>query len=406
MKKSSKKSTAPILTKSLKRRSGTFMAKQIIKPHALMGCVLLGLAACSGGGGSDGGNRTSVNKHKYHHGRSSVSSGDYSPYGGTSHPTQVKVGKAYDVNGTTYYPRHDPQYSETGQASWYGPRFHGRMTASGERYDQHEMTAAHRTLPLPSMVRVTRLDSGESTVVRVNDRGPFAHGRIIDLSKAAASELDMMRDGVARVKVEYLPAETRQYIAEMGLEEPDFMKGDVNDIKLASAMPASVVKHTFPTTHAAKAKVTPFQVGQSSYQTGSIKASAVESFTPVRAASSAAPVKTPATNTFKVAVVPTAPAKLSNTFSVASVKPALPAAITPTGQNFNVQTAAFSDRINAERHVEELSSVGHASIMPVSVNSGTFYRVMLGPVQQYQQAASLLKQTKELGYKDARIMVE
>jgi rare lipoprotein A len=90
---------------------------------------------------------------------------------------------------------------ERGTASWYGRKFHGRKTASGERYDMHEMTAAHRSLPFGTVVQVVRLDSGEAVVVRINDRGPFVDGRIIDLSYAAAAEIDMVRDGVAQVEL-------------------------------------------------------------------------------------------------------------------------------------------------------------------------------------------------------------
>jgi rare lipoprotein A len=93
---------------------------------------------------------------------------------------------------------------ETGEASHYADKFHGRRTASGERYSHRELTAAHRTLPFGTLVRVTNLDNGRSTVVRVNDRGPWKRGRIIDLSRAAARKLDMLRAGVARVRIEVL----------------------------------------------------------------------------------------------------------------------------------------------------------------------------------------------------------
>jgi len=92
----------------------------------------------------------------------------------------------------------------TGVASWYGDAFHGNLTANGEIYDQHALTAAHRTLPLPSLARVTRLDTGTSVIVRVNDRGPYIDGRIIDLSFAAAEELGFIEDGLADVRVEAL----------------------------------------------------------------------------------------------------------------------------------------------------------------------------------------------------------
>ena len=93
---------------------------------------------------------------------------------------------------------------QMGDASWYGPGFHGRKTASGEVFDMHARTAAHRTLPFGTLVRVTRLDTGASTVVRINDRGPFKPGRVIDLSNGAARDIDMVRDGVVRVRIDVL----------------------------------------------------------------------------------------------------------------------------------------------------------------------------------------------------------
>ena len=118
--------------------------------------------------------------------------------------TSVKVGKPYQINGEWYYPRMVDRYRETGVASWYGVPFHGRKTANGEIYDMHSMTAAHPTLPLPSMARVTNLENGRSITVRVNDRGPFAKKRIIDLSRRAAWELGFKDQGTAKVEVVYL----------------------------------------------------------------------------------------------------------------------------------------------------------------------------------------------------------
>ncbi len=93
---------------------------------------------------------------------------------------------------------------QLGVASWYGPGFHGNKTANGEIYDMHARTAAHRTLPFGTLVRVTRLDTGASTVVRINDRGPHVAGRVIDLSNATANELDMVKAGVARVRLDII----------------------------------------------------------------------------------------------------------------------------------------------------------------------------------------------------------
>jgi rare lipoprotein A len=108
------------------------------------------------------------------------------------------------VAGKWYYPKEDRHYRKVGAASWYGDAFHGRLTANGEVYDMTHLTAAHPTMPLPSYARVTNLNNGSSVIVRVNDRGPYARGRIIDLSKRAAEMLDYAHGGVAKVKVEYV----------------------------------------------------------------------------------------------------------------------------------------------------------------------------------------------------------
>lgn len=115
-----------------------------------------------------------------------------------------QTGKPYKVRGVWYHPKEEKGYRKTGTASWYGDAFHGRLTANGEIYDQTHLTAAHPTMPLPSYARVTNLDNGSSVIVRVNDRGPYSPGRIIDLSRRAAEMLDYTHSGVADVKVEYV----------------------------------------------------------------------------------------------------------------------------------------------------------------------------------------------------------
>jgi rare lipoprotein A len=116
----------------------------------------------------------------------------------------VKTGKPYQVAGNWYYPQPGPGYDEQGTASWYGPNFHGKSTANGEIYNMNHLSAAHPTLPLPSYVQVTNTSNGRSVVVRVNDRGPYKHGRILDLSKRAADLLGVMQFGTAPVRVRFL----------------------------------------------------------------------------------------------------------------------------------------------------------------------------------------------------------
>ncbi len=166
---------------------------------ALLGLLLL--AGCSGNSGKGGG-------------RYSVAQ-DYGP----SQPVDVSHVKdavprvepksrggnppSYTVLGKTYRVRDSADgYRERGNASWYGKKFHGHKTSNGEIYDMYAMTAAHKTLPLPTFVRVTNLANGRQVIVRVNDRGPFHAGRIIDLSYAAAAKLGMLQQGTATVEVE------------------------------------------------------------------------------------------------------------------------------------------------------------------------------------------------------------
>ena len=116
---------------------------------------------------------------------------------------QYLVGKPYSVAGQMYYPS-ERKVVQTGNASWYGDAFHGRLTANGEIYDRDSFTAAHPTMPLPSYARVTNLRNGRSIVVRINDRGPFVANRLIDLSYTAAAKLDMLREGTTLVEVRTL----------------------------------------------------------------------------------------------------------------------------------------------------------------------------------------------------------
>lgn len=115
-----------------------------------------------------------------------------------------QIGKPYKIRGRWYTPREEPGYDKVGNASWYGPNFHGRLTANGEIYDQYALSAAHPTFPLPSYARVTNIANGRSVIVRVNDRGPYHAGRVIDLSARASELLDYQKKGVAKVRVRYI----------------------------------------------------------------------------------------------------------------------------------------------------------------------------------------------------------
>jgi rare lipoprotein A (peptidoglycan hydrolase) len=181
-------------------------------PPTLRTLLLLGvmssLAACS----SSRGNITDASSPRPTARVQSQSSG-FSPSSqgvsasirpGAGHTTSsYKIGKPYRIGGVWYVPREDPNYDRTGMGSWYGADFHGRKTANGETYDMNALTAAHPTLPLPSYVDVTNVTNGKTVRVRVNDRGPYIGGRIIDMSRAAARQLGFESQGKAELRVRY-----------------------------------------------------------------------------------------------------------------------------------------------------------------------------------------------------------
>lgn len=140
----------------------------------------------------------------------------------------VAGSKSYTVRGKTYYPLKSAHgFVEEGVASWYGPGFHGKPTANGERYNQYAMTAAHKLLPLGTKVKVTHLASGKSVLVRVNDRGPFVDDRVIDLSHAAASNLGIIGPGTARVRIQSVGASPALFASEPGSkQEESLIRGD------------------------------------------------------------------------------------------------------------------------------------------------------------------------------------
>lgn len=129
-----------------------------------------------------------------------------------------KIGNPYQIADKTYIPKNYQDFEETGTASWYGPAFHGKATANGETYNSSAMTAAHPTIPLPSMVRVTNLKNDKSVIVRVNDRGPFSKNRIIDVSEKAATMLAFKNQGTTKVKIQLLREETNQLLKKLQIQ--------------------------------------------------------------------------------------------------------------------------------------------------------------------------------------------
>ena len=255
-----------------------------------------------------------------------------------------KVGNPYQIDGVWYYPAEDYAYDETGIASWYGPDFHGKSTASGERYDMNDVTAAHKTLPMPSMVRVTNLENGRSLVIRVNDRGPFVRGRIIDLSRRSAQLLGVHSPGTAKVRVQILPDESKQ----------------VKMAALAGARGNLVVASTEPVT-----------VGL--------------------------PPIVPTSAPVMVAPPPLPPPLIAP--PVVSVEP-----VKPTG--IFVQAGAFVRQDNAQRLRTQLAGYGPAKVSTAKVGAQDFYRVRIGPLASVDEADRVLDRVVSNGHPEAKIIVE
>lgn len=282
-----------------------------------------------------------------------------------------KVGKPYRINGVWYYPKEDFSYVEEGVASWYGPGFHGKQTANGERYDMNALTAAHRTLPMPSMVRVTNLENGRSLKVRVNDRGPFAHNRIIDMSRRGAQLLGFETQGTARVRVEILRDES--LAMKRGLER-----------RVADRDPPI---RPVPSAKVEAEVLEPVPVEVSANSDGSVSASAgpVSLTKPISlTAPSDPPAEEPAGQVLR---------QVSHS----------DAAVLDTG--LFIQTGAFSQYDNAERMRGALTDLGPVAITEVTVNGRAFYRVRLGPFAE-PQANRVLNAVHEAGYAEARLIAD
>lgn len=318
-----------------------------------------------------------------------------SPYGGTEDPTAIKIGKPYQAGGKYYVPQYDPHYAEEGYASWYGPGFDGRQTASGEKFDENELTAAHRTLPMPSLVRVTHLESGRSIIARVNDRGPFAKERIIDLSKGAAQALGIRHLGVAKVRVEYLPEETETYIADLGLSKPaEWYQPESTGTRsnseivyaeeeTASSAPLTPSSGEAPPLTAIEEGELPPLLGEGSSGTPAMLLS-LENVTP--------PKPEPAYRAAPFEVI-----ESLNPISSAQ-------AAEPISQGYFIQVASFGAKASAYDLAEKLATLATANVVEVTVGQSIFYRVKLGPLHSDAAANALLTRVQTEGYKDARLV--
>ncbi|HMI96276.1 MAG TPA: septal ring lytic transglycosylase RlpA family protein [Micropepsaceae bacterium] len=274
-----------------------------------------------------------------------------------------KVGNPYQVGGIWYYPQEQPAYDETGIASWYGIDYHGRLTANGEVFDRNGVSGAHPTLPMPVNVRVTNLENGRSLVVRVNDRGPYVNGRIIDLSEHAADLLGFRLNGLARVRVSYIG---RADLYGPGLASP----ADETPPEIASAVPAAPVTQV-------DAMALPPVAG-------------VAVAPPVAARNLPKPVEQ--------TILPPPSALGAADGQVVEIP-------VPSATALYVQAGAFTSPVNAGSVAARLSSTG-ARVFPGTKDGRPIYRVRIGPFQAVEQADAVLAQVLALGQNDVQIVVD
>jgi len=337
--------------------------------------------------------------------------GQAPPAGQAAAPSRgyYKVGAPYEVEGVWYYPGADFSYDETGIASWYGPDFHGKYTANGEVYNMNDLTAAHPTLPLPSIVRVTNLDNGRSIVVRVNDRGPYVRGRIIDLSRRAAQLIGMIGTGTAKVRVQILPDESRQAVllAQQG-EIPSAER-------IASAVPTEkVTAETLvpPPGVAAARGPTPAAAPAAPVQPPPapvVVASAQGAPLPAQGAPVAAPQPVESAPLSVPKAAGPSPMPMPAPAAADPVKAVLDQAVITVpvkATSIYVQVGAFSQYDNANRLRAKLSAMGSTKVTQASVDGLPFFRVRMGPATTVDDADRLLDLVVRAGYHDARIVVE
>ncbi|MBL4690684.1 MAG: septal ring lytic transglycosylase RlpA family protein [Rhodospirillales bacterium] len=286
-------------------------------------------------------------------------------------PPRYKVGDPYQIQGAWYYPAEDFEHDETGIASWYGAQFHGRRTANGEIYDMNALTAAHRTLPMPSYVRVTNMENGRSLILKVNDRGPFARNRVIDISRRGAQLLGFQKAGTARVRVQIMADKSRALAARI--------KGRTQLAQIGT--PITVDRLPKPDVKTESLALPPG--GQAAAGQGQPQTQAPPS-------PAAAVPRRVATNTLRF------PTGDSNVVTMQTVRKT----------NLFIQAGAFSRFDNANRVRARLTAAGPVKISSVLVNGRDLFRVRVGPLSNVAEADRILDSVIRAGYQNARIIIE
>jgi rare lipoprotein A len=270
-----------------------------------------------------------------------------------------RIGSAYQVDGVWYQPKEEPGYDRVGTASWYGELFHGRRTANGEIYDMDRLSAAHPTLPLPVYARVTNLQNNRSIIVRINDRGPYANDRIIDLSRRSAELLGYRDKGTAQVRV--------QFLARAPLNGDDSYE-------------RRYLANQSWTTYAAKG---PDKNRQDPISVGSLPKEAVA------ATSSGWKAET----------------KSLGTVAVRKDSPLKAAGVAKPNGRILIQAGSFKSKDNADKAREQLAAIAPVDVMAISVGANTYFRVRIGPFSSDIDAQSSLTRAQQAGYSGAKIVL-
>jgi len=291
------------------------------------------------------------------------------------------VGSPYEENGVWYYPRVDYNFDKTGIASWYGADFDGKYTANGEIYDMNQLTAAHTTLPLPSIVQVTDLQNGRSLQLRINDRGPFVDGRVIDVSRRAAQLLGFETKGTAPVRVKVLKQESIA-AAEEAMH---------NSGRIVVAEAAVTAAMAAPSAARAPVETAPMPM----------EAAALGTTPPPTATDQAARV--PAARPLST---PAPAAEIVAESALEMPPSSSTSAAGPGGHSgrLYIQAGAFSVRDNAQRVQLRIAGLGIVRVTTTLVNGMEMYRVRLGPVENTDEADQLLARVVDSGYPGARIV--
>jgi len=271
-------------------------------------------------------------------------------------------------------PSGQPTFSQVGTASWYGRNHHGLTTASGEAFNMRAMTAAHRELPFGTMVRVTNVATGSAVTVRINDRGPYAQGRIIDISRRGAQLLGFEQVGTAKVRVQVMAEESQQLAAAMQ------QRGRVQ-VASVQTQPGEPPPIAAPRTSVAAAPLAPPPAARPAPPP------------PDPAQNQPAPEQTPV----EVAALPAPPVPdpVGQVRQVAAKR-----------TNIFVQAGAFANRDNASRLSDRLKTFGPAAVTPVTVAGQQLYRVRLGPLASVEEGDRTLALVVNSGHPEARLIVD